>query len=69
MVKHLVDEQDQVSVAEVYGEATIVYELKVAKRDMGKVIGKKGRTAQALRVLLSASARKAGKRATLEILE
>jgi len=69
IVKHLVDQQDQVSVDEVYGETTVVYELRVAKRDMGKVIGKRGRTAYALRTLLTAAARKAGKRATLEIME
>ena len=69
IVKHLVDDQDKVSVTEIYGETTIVYELRVARHDMGKVIGKKGRTAHAMRILLSAAARKSGKRATLEILE
>jgi len=69
IVKHLVDQQDQVSVHEVFAESTVVYELKVARQDMGKVIGKRGRTAQALRILLGAAARKAGKHATLEILE
>ena len=69
IVKHLVDDQEQVHVAEVFGETTVVYELRVARGDMGKVIGKKGRTAHAIRVLLSAAARKSGKRATLEILE
>ncbi len=69
IVKHLVDDPDQVRVSEVYGETTIVYELRVARQDMGKVIGKNGRTAHAIRVLLSAVARKSGKHATLEILE
>ena len=69
IVKHLVDNPDEVKVSEVFGETTVVYELKVAQPDMGKVIGKNGRTAHAIRVLLSAVARKAGKHATLEILE
>jgi uncharacterized protein len=69
IVKHLVDSPGEVSVSEVFGESTVVYELKVARPDMGKVIGKNGRTAYAIRVLLSAIARKAGKHATLEILE
>lgn len=69
IVKHLVDNPEDVKVSEVFGETTVVYELKVAQPDMGKVIGKNGRTAHAIRVLLSAVARKAGKHATLEILE
>ncbi|MBN2354986.1 KH domain-containing protein [candidate division KSB1 bacterium] len=69
IVKHLVDNPDEVKVSEVYGETTVVYELRVSQPDMGKVIGKNGRTAHAIRVLLSAVSRKAGKHATLEILE
>ena len=69
IVKHLVDYPDQVRVSEVFGETTTVYELRVARSDMGKVIGKNGRTAQAMRVLLTAAARKMGKHAALEILE
>lgn len=69
VVKHLVDNPDEVKVSEVFGETTVVYELRVAQQDMGKVIGKNGRTAHAIRVLLSAVSRKAGKHATLEILE
>jgi predicted RNA-binding protein YlqC (UPF0109 family) len=69
VVKHLVDNPEEVRVSEVFGKTTVVYELKVAQPDMGKVIGKSGRTAHALRVLLSAVARKAGKHASLEILE
>lgn len=69
IVKHLVDDPDQVVVSEIVGETTIVYELRVGKGDMGKVIGKNGRTAHAIRILLNAVARKTGKRATLEILE
>lgn len=69
VVKHLVDNPEQVKVTEVFGETTVVYELRVDQPDMGKVIGKNGRTAHAIRVLLSAVARKGGKHATLEILE
>jgi len=69
IVKHLVDDPEQVVVSEIVGETTIVYELRVGKGDMGKVIGKNGRTAHAIRILLNAVARKTGKRATLEILE
>ncbi len=69
VVKHLVDSPEEVKVTEVVGETTVVYELRVNRPDMGKVIGKNGRTAHAIRVLLSAVARKAGKHATLEILE
>ncbi|MDZ7725217.1 MAG: KH domain-containing protein [candidate division KSB1 bacterium] len=69
VVKHLVDSPEEVKVTEVVGETTVVYELRVNRPDMGKVIGKNGRTAHAMRVLLSAVARKAGKHATLEILE
>ena len=53
----------------MFGETTVVYELRVAQPDMGKIIGKNGRTAHAIRVLLSAVSRKGGKHATLEILE
>ena len=67
--KHLVDYPESVHISEVNGSSTVVYELKVAHSDMGKVIGKKGRTAGAIRVLLDAMAKKTGKHATLEILE
>jgi len=69
IVKHLVDNPEEVKVSEVFGETTVVYELRVNQSDMGKVIGKNGRTAHAIRVLLSAVARKSGKHATMEILE
>ena len=69
IVKALVDQPDQVSVSEIVGEHTNVLELKVAKPDMGKVIGKQGRNAQALRTILSAAAGKTRKRYVLEILE
>lgn len=69
MVKHLVDKPDEVKVNEIDGERTVVYELRVGQGDMGKVIGKHGKTAKSIRTLLTAAAAKAGKRAVLEILE
>jgi predicted RNA-binding protein YlqC (UPF0109 family) len=69
IAKALVDSPEQVSVSEVEGEITSVIELKVAKSDLGKVIGKQGRTARAMRVILSAASTKLNKRAVLEILE
>ena len=69
MAKALVDYPDQVNVAEVEGEQTTVIELKVAKEDLGKVIGKEGRTARSLRTILSAVSTKLRKRSVLEILE
>ncbi len=69
MAKSLVDEQDEVSVAVVDGEKTSVFELRVAPNDIGKVIGKKGNTARAMRTILSAAGNKIGKRCVLEILE
>ena len=69
IVKALVDQPDQVSVTEIEGENTTVLELKVAKSDMGKVIGKRGRNAQALRTVLSAASGKTRKRYILEIVE
>lgn len=67
--KALVDHPDQVSVIEIEGEQTSVIELKVAKEDLGKVIGKQGRTARALRTILSAASTKLRKRCVLEIIE
>ena len=69
IARALVDHPEQVKVTEVEAEQTIVLELRVAKEDMGKVIGKQGRTAQAIRTLLSAVSGKAKKRIILEILE
>jgi len=65
----LVDNPEQVSVNEVEGNQTSVLELKVAKEDLGKVIGKQGRTARAMRTILSAASAKVKKRTVLEILE
>lgn len=73
LIKHiaqsLVDNPDQVSVSEIEGEQTSVLELRVAKEDLGKVIGKQGRTARAMRTILSAASTKIKKRAVLEIIE
>jgi len=69
IVKSLVDQPDQVSVAEIVGENTNVLELRVAQLDMGKVIGKQGRTAMAIRTILNAAAGKTRKRYVLEIVE
>ena len=69
IAKSLVDQPDVVKVAEVEGESTSVIELSVAKEDMGKVIGKQGRTATAMRTLLNAAGMKQKKRTILEIVE
>jgi predicted RNA-binding protein YlqC (UPF0109 family) len=69
IAKALVDKPEEVEVTEVDGEQTAVIELKVAKDDLGKVIGKQGRTARALRTILSAASTKIRKRSVLEILE
>ncbi len=65
----LVDNPEEVSVSEVEGNQTSVLELKVAKEDLGKVIGKQGRTARAMRTILSAASAKVKKRTVLEIIE
>ncbi len=70
MAKALVDNPDQVEVTEIVGEHTLVIELKVAKEDMGHIIGKKGRNAQAMRIILNAaSAKLRARRVILEIIE
>lgn len=69
IAKALVDKPDEVSVAEVEGERTTVYELRVSNSDLGKVIGKQGKTARSIRTILSAAGTKLGKRCVLEILE
>ena len=69
MAKALVDFPDQVNVSEIEGEQTTVIELKVAKADLGKIIGKEGRTARSLRTILAAVSTKLRKRSVLEILE
>jgi len=69
IAKALVDSPEEVSVAEVEGEQTTVLELRVAQPDLGKVIGKQGRTARAIRTILGAAGMKLRKRFVLEILE
>lgn len=69
MARALVDKIDEVEVTEVEGEQSTVIELKVAKDDLGKVIGKQGRTANAMRSILGAASAKMKKRSTLEIIE
>jgi uncharacterized protein len=69
MARALVDNPDMVKVSEIEGEQTSVLELRVAKEDLGKVIGKQGRTARAMRTILSAASTKIRKRAVLEIIE
>ncbi len=69
IAKALVDNPDEVIVSEVVGDQTSVLELKVAKEDLGKVIGKQGRSARAMRTILSAASTKLKKRTVLEIIE
>jgi len=69
IVKALVDNQEKVEVTEIAGEKSIIYELRVGEGDLGKVIGKEGRTARAVRTIITAAAMKLGKRTVLEILE
>ncbi len=69
IAQSLVDSPDRVEVREVAGEQTTVLELKVAQEDLGKIIGKQGKTAKAIRTILGAAAAKMKKRAVLEILE
>jgi predicted RNA-binding protein YlqC (UPF0109 family) len=69
IVRKLVDHPDDVAIAEVAGEQTCVYELRVNKEDLGKVIGKQGRTARALRTVMSAASVKENRRVMLEIID
>ena len=69
IAKALVDQPDKVSITEIEGNNTNVLELRVAKSDMGKIIGKQGRNVQALRTILSAAGGKTRKRYVLEIVE
>ncbi|MBL6996748.1 KH domain-containing protein [Desulfobacula sp.] len=69
IAKALVDNPDQVVVEEITTQQNLMLELKVAKEDIGKVIGKKGKTAQAMRTILSCASAKTQKRAILEIVE
>ncbi len=69
IAQSLVDNPDKVEITEIIGEQTSVIELRVAKEDLGKIIGKQGRTAYAIRTILSAVSAKEHKRGVLEILE
>lgn len=69
LARALVDLPDQVHVKQIEGEQTTVIELKVAKEDLGKVIGKQGRTARAIRTILNGASTKLKKRTVLEIIE
>ncbi|MFY9269992.1 MAG: KH domain-containing protein [Candidatus Manganitrophaceae bacterium] len=69
IAKSLVDRPENVTVRETEGEKTTIIELRVAQEDLGKVIGKQGRTARAMRTILNAAGTKVGKRCVLEILE
>ena len=69
MIRALVDIPDKVRISEIVGEQTTVFELVVDKTDLGKVIGKQGKTAKALRTILTAASTKLRKRSVLEIVE
>ena len=69
IVKALVDNPEQVQITEIEGSQTVVLELRVDKSDMGKIIGKQGKTANAIRTLLNAASGKIGKRYILEIVD
>ncbi len=69
IVKSIVDKPEQVEIREIPGERVVIYELKVASEDLGKVIGKEGRTAKAIRTIISAVSLKRGKKAIVDILE
>jgi predicted RNA-binding protein YlqC (UPF0109 family) len=69
IVKALVDDPSEVSITEINGDKITLYELRVAKSDIGKVIGKRGRTASSIRTIINAVSTKQGKRAELEIIE
>ncbi len=69
IVKALVDDPSAIEITEVAGDKVTIYELRAAKSDIGKVIGKRGRTASAIRTLMNAVSARQGKRAVLEIIE
>jgi uncharacterized protein len=69
LVRSLVDHPEQVEICEVEGDKSTILELRVTKEDIGKVIGKHGRIARAIRTIINASATKSGKRVVLEILD
>lgn len=69
VVKALVDDPSEVKITEINGDKVTLFELRVSKDDIGKIIGKKGKTAGAIRTILNAVSTKQGKRAELEIIE
>ncbi|MBM4403230.1 MAG: KH domain-containing protein [Candidatus Cloacimonetes bacterium] len=69
LVKALVDDPSEVNITEITGDKVTLYELRVSKSDIGKVIGKRGRTANAIRTIINAVSTKQGKRAEVEIIE
>ena len=69
IAKALVDHPDQVRITEIHGGHTLVIELTTAKEDVGKIIGKRGQNAQAIRTILNAASAKLGKRVILEIID
>ena len=69
IVKALVDDPSAIDIKEVAGDKITIYELRAAKSDIGKIIGKRGRTASAIRTLMNAVSARQGKRAVLEIIE
>jgi len=69
IVKMIVDRPDEVDIKEIPGERVVIYEVRVSKEDVGKVIGKQGRTAKAIRTILAAVSLKRGKKVVVEILE
>ena len=68
MIKNLVDDAEAVSIKELNGEKSIVYEVKVSEDDMGKVIGKQGRVARAIRAIMKSIASKGNKKVTIEFI-
>jgi len=69
IVKALVDHPEEVKVSEVEGEQSVIYEIRVSQEDMGKIIGKQGRIARAIRTIVKAAGAKKGKKTAVEILE
>ncbi len=68
VIKNLVSDPNAISIKEIEGEQTIIFEVRVAENDMGKVIGKEGRVAKAIRTIMKAVAAKEGKRVTVEFI-
>jgi len=69
IIKHLVDKPDEVRITEIEGKAVCIFEVRVGKGDFGKIVGKHGQNAKAIRTILGAVSAKVGKRGVLEILE